>query len=242
MTLAQNRSATIRRTYHPSGKLKTEEQDLHPDFKDSEITNLKSQIAYEYTPEGRLARLTYPDATTVAYEYNARGELARVIDNAQDNQPAVFEYTRRLDGKIESITLPNGAKTTKSYDEVGRLKTIAHLDREGKVLESETSRYDLRNRRTARIKADGSTDLFRYDPAGQVTAAAYGTAAQENPNPVNPANPVNPVEKDFQATQTFRYDPAGNCPSLRSRPAKWLRPEQTPLTRQGSAWKSPTTA
>lgn len=34
-----------------------------------------------------------------------------------------------------------------------------------------TSRYDLR---TARIKADGSTNLFRYDPAGQVTAAAYG--------------------------------------------------------------------
>ena len=30
---------------------------------------------------------------------------------------------------------------------------------------------------TARIKADGTADLFSYDPAGQVTAAAYGQAS-----------------------------------------------------------------
>jgi hypothetical protein len=43
-----------------------------------------------------------------------------------------------------------------------------------------------------------------------VTAAAYGTAAQENENPVNPGNHVHPVEKDFQPSQTFRYDHVGN--------------------------------
>ncbi len=43
--------------------------------------NHKSAVGYSYTPEGRLARLTYPDATTVSYEYNARGELARVLDS-----------------------------------------------------------------------------------------------------------------------------------------------------------------
>jgi hypothetical protein len=90
-----------------------------------------------------------------------------------------------------------------------------------------------------RTRADGSTDLFRYDPAGQVTAAAYGqdkvasalAEPKENQNnPVNPENPANPVQKsateeqkDFTPNQIFVYDEAGNCPSLRSRPAKWLR-------------------
>jgi hypothetical protein len=54
--------------------------------------------------------------------------------------------------------------------------------------------------RLTRTRADGSTDLFRYDPAGQVTAAAYGqdkvasalAEPKENQNnPVNPENPAN---------------------------------------------------
>lgn len=228
MTLAQNRSATLRRTYHPSGKLEKEVQELHPDFltpvNPAHLENpVKNEVGYEYTPEGRLARLTYPNANTVSYEYNARGELARVIDSQSSilNSPSsIFTYQRREDGKITQIDLPNGAKTTKTYDEVGRLKTIAHLDKDGKVLESETSRYDLRNRRTARTKADGSTDLFRYDPAGQVTAAAYGqsgaavsaassTGAAAN-SPEQGTKNEEPGTKNFTPSQTFSYDPAGN--------------------------------
>ncbi|MCB1225108.1 MAG: hypothetical protein KDK99_04790, partial [Verrucomicrobiales bacterium] len=65
---------------------------------------------------------------------------------------------------------------------MGRLSKIAHLPPDGEVLESEESLYDQRDRRTARIKADGSADLFRYDPAGQVTAAAYGQAGGSGTN------------------------------------------------------------
>jgi RHS repeat-associated protein len=109
------------------------------------------------------------------------------------------------------------------------LAKIAHIDPSGKVLESEASTYDKRDRRLTRTRADGSTDLFRYDPAGQVTAAAYGQDKvasalaepqenQNNPvNPENPANPANPVQKsateeqkDFTPNQIFVYDEAGN--------------------------------
>ena len=133
---------------------------------------------------------------------------------------------------LEKLKHPNGVVTTRDYDEVGRVAKISHTDPSGKVLESEASTYDQRDRRLTRTRANGSTDLFRYDPAGQVTAAAYAQASDpQNPNPVNPSeNPVNPVEKsdeaeqkDFTPNQTFVYDEAGNCPSLRSRPAKWLR-------------------
>ena len=79
-----------------------------------------------------------------------------------------------------------------------------------------TSRYDLRNRRTARIKADGSTDLFRYDPAGQVTAAAYGqsnvasASAESPPNGAAADSNLKPETLNFEPSQTFSYDPAGN--------------------------------
>ena len=211
MTLAQNRSASLRRSYHPSGRLQKEVQQLHPQFGATAplpdpAPTFEAEVNYQYSPEGRLARLTYPDASTIGYEYNARGELARIEQRSPTQpNPAAYHYERNAEGRLLSLALPNGAKTTKTYDEAGRLQTIAHLDKDGKVLESETSRYDLRNRRTARTKADGSTDLFAYDPAGQVTAAAY---AQSQPK--DNATPKASDALGFEPTQTFRYDPAGN--------------------------------
>ncbi|MCX6854896.1 MAG: hypothetical protein NTV80_08315 [Verrucomicrobia bacterium] len=229
MTLAKNHSATITRSYDESGKLEKEIQEIamleNPANSNPQLTLLppvKNVVGYEYSPEGRLARLHYPDATTVAYEYNARGELAHVIDTGLEGKPSSFDYTRRADGKITQINLPNGAKTTKTYDAVGRLETIAHFDKDGKTLESETSRYDLRNRRTSRVHADASTDLFAYDPAGQVTAAAYGAAKESGTGlqPVStPAGAATNVSSDsptsnFTPTQTFAYDQAGNRTSV----------------------------
>lgn len=106
--------------------------------------------------------------------------------------------------------------TTKTYVEVVRLSEIKHVDPAGKVLFSEASRYDQRNRRTARVQADGSADLFAYDPAGQVTAAAYGQASSATvpvaPEKTENSEPrtVNAPVPNFQPSQTFAYDAAGN--------------------------------
>jgi RHS repeat-associated protein len=91
----------------------------------------------------------------------------------------------------------NGVASAFTYDAAGRLLSVAHRDRSSAVLGSESLRYDAAGRRSSRVREDGATDFFRYDPAGQVTAAAYGLAAS--------ADPV-----AFPASQTFAYDPAGN--------------------------------
>jgi RHS repeat-associated protein len=91
----------------------------------------------------------------------------------------------------------NGVASAFTYDAAGRLLSVAHRDRASAVLSSESLRYDAAGRRSSRVREDGATDFFRYDPAGQVTAAAYGLAAA--------ADPV-----AFPASQTFAYDPAGN--------------------------------
>jgi len=220
MTSASNTSATVARSYTATGRLATETQTIRlPDL----TQPVENRLTYDYSPDGRLAAITYPDASKVQHYHNARGELIEIIDTQPmaglDANNARYTYTRRADGKITALTHPNGVTTTRDYDEVGRLAKITHLDPTGKVLESEASTYDQRDRRLTRTRADGSTDLFRYDPAGQVTAAAYAQASDpQNPNPVNPSeNPVNPVEKsdeaeqkDFTPNQTFVYDEAGN--------------------------------
>ena len=92
---------------------------------------------------------------------------------------------------------------------------IAHHASEGTLLASETSHYDQRDRRTARIAADNTADLFAYDPAGQVIAAAYAQAqGSARVPPVNatpaPQAPNTPAPDSFAPQQTFAYDPAGN--------------------------------
>jgi len=105
---------------------------------------------------------------------------------------------------------------------------VLHVAPNGTILSSEASRYDERDRRTARIKGDGTTDLFAYDPAGQVVAAAYAQAFDSSkPLPVlaspqgvggmeqgasnpNPGSSVQPQASSIQAEQTFAYDPMGN--------------------------------
>lgn len=237
MTMASNPSASIKRMYDRAGRLASETQEVtipQPDNPAEKLTiePIKNTLTYQYDADGRLSVLAYPDGSKVQHYHNSRGELIEIIDTLPlaggKEANARYLYTRRADGKVEKLTHPNGVVTTREYDKLGRLAKIAHVDASGRVLESEASTYDQRDRRLTRTRADGSTDLFRYDPAGQVTAAAYNQTGQgqgvapvsepQKENPVNPAeNPVNPVQKEkdsgdksFTAQQTFAYDAAGN--------------------------------
>ena len=94
--------------------------------------------------------ITYPDGSKVQHYHNGRGELAEILDSLpmeggkESKANARYVYARRADGKIEKLTHPNGVVTTREYDAVGRLAKIAHIDPNGKVLESEASTYDPR--------------------------------------------------------------------------------------------------
>jgi RHS repeat-associated protein len=229
MTLAENHSAKITRTHTSEGRLQKETQEIRPStlFTDpnqnSEIQNQKFDVGYAYTPDGQLAQLTYPDQSTVSYHYNKRGELSEVLDSDPNHKSKIlnhkYSYTRRADGKIMQLQLPNGTATHKTYDSVGRLSEIRHVAPDKTVLFSETSRYDDRNRRTARLHEDSTTDLFAYDPSGQVTAAAYAQAHQgeglAKSSPTNGAAANSTPSSKLQApsfapSETFAYDPAGN--------------------------------
>jgi RHS repeat-associated protein len=118
---------------------------------------------------------------------------------------------------------PNGTKTLKTYDKVGRLDKVLHMNPGGTALWSETSRYDQRDRRTARIHHDGKADLFTYDPAGQVTAAAYGQSALILPQ--DPKADSVPPSATTRWDQTFAYDPAGNRSQFTEAPVGSAEPD-----------------
>jgi RHS repeat-associated protein len=140
---------------------------------------------------------------------------------AAPNPLASYAYT--LDHKVSSIVFSNGTKTVKTYDNVGRLDKVLHMNPGGTALWSETSRYDHRDRRTARIHHDGKADLFSYDPAGQVTAAAYGQSALILPQDLKADTAQPPAVTRWD--QTFAYDPAGNRSQFTEAPASNAEPD-----------------
>jgi RHS repeat-associated protein len=221
MTLAENHSAKITRTHTPEGRLLQETQRINyatvlpPGSTPQAPSPFVAEVGYQYNPDGKLSQLLYPDQSTISYLYNERGDLEEVQDSEQTLHPQLknqnYRYSRRSDGRITSLSMPNGTTTTRTYDPVGRLSEIQHTAPDGSILFSEASRYDDRNRRTARVHGGGSADLFAYDPAGQVTAAAYGQsgaavqADRDNPKPET---------WNLEPNQIFAYDPAGNRTSF----------------------------
>ncbi len=231
MVGAKNDSAAIERSYTANGKILAETQSISANF-DNESARAEGSppvsrvdvynIGYTYDADGHVASITHPDGTKVGYRYSSLGELSEVYE-AEKGGPAktIATYERLLNGQTGVVNLGNGVKSMKTFDNAGRLEKIMHLSPGGTEMESEASRYDQRDRRTARIKSDGTADLFAYDPAGQVIAAAYGQAAASLPAPApaagpNAAQPAAASQEQgaekvgFDAQQRFAYDPVGN--------------------------------
>jgi RHS repeat-associated protein len=87
-------------------------------------------IGYRYYPSGKLAKLIYPGGTEngvghVEYLYNAEGRLWQVIDRLDSTaSPRVTTYSWNADGRLASVTRPNGTVRTISYDSAGRPSAI----------------------------------------------------------------------------------------------------------------------
>ena len=87
-------------------------------------------IGYRYYPSGKLAKLIYPGGTEngvghVEYLYNAEGRLWQVIDRLDSTaSPRVTTYSWNADGRLASVTRPNGTVRTITYDSAGRPSAI----------------------------------------------------------------------------------------------------------------------
>ncbi|GAB3143529.1 hypothetical protein GCM10027290_19980 [Micromonospora sonneratiae] len=143
---------------------------------------------YTYGTNGLLASVKTPAGATTTLAYNAAGETVTVTD-AANNQT---RYTYNGAGEQTRVTLADGTYTTTDYDMAGREIAERSYDATGRLLSSESDRYDAAGNIVASTDARGTTTTFTYDPTGLVTSE------------------VQPISGSDSITTTFGYDAAGN--------------------------------
>ena len=116
LALNQGGTGNITRTYDRRGRV-------------SSYTGPNGTIGYRYYPSGKLAKLIYPGGNEasfghVEYTYWPDGRLKDVIDRLGGGTRTTT-YAWRTDGRLQSITRPNGTVRTIGYDAAGRPDSIS---------------------------------------------------------------------------------------------------------------------
>jgi RHS repeat-associated protein len=114
LSLNENGAGALTRTYDRRDRV-------------SSYTCAQGAIGYRYYPNGKLAKLIYPggNETTghVEYTYDASGRLYQVIDKL-GGAVRTSTYAWRSDGRLESVSRPNGTTRTIGYEAAGRPESI----------------------------------------------------------------------------------------------------------------------
>ncbi|MFC7534589.1 RHS repeat-associated core domain-containing protein [Actinoplanes sp. GCM10030250] len=154
-------------------------------------------IGMSYTPDGRIDVLSYPVVPgraplQVKYVYTAQGELRGVQDVATKRQYWTA-WARNVFGQPTAEVLGNGVTTTRSFDDVGRLRTVDAAATGAGVVQS--LEYGYEENGNIRLRQDhvlGLSDEFKYDAADRLTGWDQGAT---NAN---------------KTTTTWTYGPGGN--------------------------------
>ncbi len=143
---------------------------------------------YEYDPFNRLLAVTDPNGAIrriawnaqglpatatdtlgreTRYRYDASGKVTDIIDAANSMQARLHNTARHIDrdalSRIQSVRAPDGTLTRYRHDDFGR--TVATIsDDSGAV----TRDFDLADRLTGAIDANGNRAIYAYDVAGRI--------------------------------------------------------------------------
>jgi RHS repeat-associated protein len=183
--LSVSDSATeVLRTYTPRGLINTE-------------TISGSETAYEYDDLDRVTKITFPDQSTLEYIYNAIG-ISKVRRNNYEHTYLEFDAF----GNFLLEKLIDGSIRRKTYDSLGRLKTISHPDYSLGPLE-----YDCTGNLT-----QTDSNSFTYDKLDQLTSEQNRTYSFDSlHNPLFEINELNQIQSN--SPYTYTYDANGNLKS-----------------------------
>ncbi|NCC49740.1 MAG: hypothetical protein EOM20_00860 [Spartobacteria bacterium] len=176
---------------------------------------------YSYDLLGRLEILTLEDGASWAYGYDARGGLAEITTPGT----STWCIARNALGQPLAVTNPAGGVATRTYTADGLPETFATSD--AGVF---SNTYDSLRRLVERVRPDGATTAYTYEPVngwlaavttpeGAVWTRAYD-ASGRTAALVDPDGVTNSVEYDARGRVTaavaraearvaFSYDAAG---------------------------------
>ena len=185
------------------------------------LTNMVDGVGtnlYSYTSAGLLSSEDGPwNDDTLSYTYNSqrlRSGLSVLAPNASPwtegygydgaerltnlTSPAGgfgYNYDITRHAQVASLTLPNSAFITNTFDPVARLLSTALKKSSSGVLNSHQYAYNAAGQRTWLTNMAGDYRSYVYDSAGQLTAALGSDPAGTN---------------RWHERFGYRYDPAGN--------------------------------
>ena len=153
----------------------------YPDGATRSVTSPAGAVSYAYDGSGLRTSMTTP-AGTVAYAYDTGGRLDTVVD--ADGR--TFDLGIDSDGRMRSLSRPNGVTSTWSYDDASRLTGVTHK-RGAAVVDSATYVLDADGNRT-KLTTPAGDESYTLNAIDQLTSVTY------------PGGP----------TTTYTYDDAGN--------------------------------
>ncbi|MCX5712450.1 MAG: hypothetical protein NTY47_05200 [Candidatus Omnitrophica bacterium] len=151
-------------------------------------------VVYTYDKTGNITKIEYPDLSTVSYTYNSDNKLESVSDKTGLTTYAYYSDT----GLLHTKTLPNGVKTTYTYDSAKRI-------------------IDVDNRGSGNALI--STYHYEYDANGNITSCRETTDSGANTTEYiyDKLNRLKTVTyPDERGTVVYEYDGAGNRTKMTS--------------------------
>jgi len=94
-------------------------------------TNNDAEIRYYYRDNSQLSRIKYDDGDDIFetyYTYDANNRLIEVFGKLNGILYQSIQYSYLKDGRISSIDYPNNLETHYSYDDLGRVSEIRHIN------------------------------------------------------------------------------------------------------------------
>ncbi|MFA9463426.1 MAG: RHS repeat-associated core domain-containing protein [Velocimicrobium sp.] len=138
----------------------------------------KDNATYEYYPDGKLKKITYPKLNddsylTTEYCYNSLGRMTSMVNKKNWGIISSFTYTYDSNGNITSV---NDGLTTKKYvyDKLNRLIEFQHQN--GKKV---TYSYDYRGNRRTEVGGEFNLNLdisYSYDLENRLKTVTKGTS------------------------------------------------------------------
>ena len=185
---------------------------------------------FAYDDSGRLASRTAFDGTCELFSYDEESRLVRVCD--AEGAPFLENAYDAKTGRLAKQTYGNGASATYAYDLLGRVTSITHKDKGGRVREALSYRYDMDGKCVASRSLEGE-ETYGYDADGQLVSVVYPDGKKETfaydavgnriqtggsqssaTYTVNNLNQYTEVVNAQAARSTIAYDADGNMTSV----------------------------
>jgi RHS repeat-associated protein len=180
---------------------------------------------YDYTNQGSLQAITYPNGSREQFQYDPMGNLTESINrrgqaihftvNSQGITTRIdysdgshTDYTYDAQGNLTGATDASGT-TVMEYDQGDKLTKITYPD--GRFLQFT---HDAGGRRTQSVDQDGYTLHYSYDEAGRLAQLLDGDGKLVVSYTYDAVGRLSRKDLGNGTFTTYSYDPAGQLLSL----------------------------